>query len=105
MATPDSFKVRLVNKGYDWAYNQSLAAQKDAEITNNLLGIMPTDQDFLKLKTQLALDTFISEQVTKFITGARPISEFDKFVSELKTKGLDQQTEALNKWYTAYSKK
>ena len=31
----------------------------------------------------------------------RPISEFDAFVTELKEKGLDRQTTALNEWYAA----
>ena len=101
MATPASFKVRLVAKGYDWAYNQALEAQKDAEITTNLLNILPSDDTFLKVQQKLSLKTFVDEEVAKFISGARPIAEFDKFVEELKSKGLDEQTEALNTWYNA----
>jgi putative aldouronate transport system substrate-binding protein len=104
MATPDSFKVRLFAKGYDWAYTQAQQAEKDAEITTNILSVLPVDEEFLKVQQKLALSTFISEEVTKFITGTRPISEFDKFVSELKTKGLDEQTTALNTWYIKYKK-
>ena len=99
MATPDSFKARLVGKGYDWAYNQALDAQKGADFTTNILSMLPPNDDFQKLQQKLALDTFVEEETTKFIMGDRPISEFDKFVEELKAKGLDEQTEALNKWY------
>lgn len=99
MATPDSFKVRLVNKGYDWAYNQALDAQKDADITTNILNILPPDDEYQKLEQKLALKSFVAEETTKFIMGDRPISEFDDFISELTNKGLNEQTEALNKWY------
>ncbi len=104
MATPDSFKVRLKAKGYDWAYNQALDAQKDAEITTDLLKVLPPDDSFLKLQQQLALKTYIDEETAKFISGARALTEFDNFVKELKDKGLDQQTEALNTWYAANKK-
>lgn len=104
MATPASFKVRLVTKGYDWAYNQALEAQKGADMTTNILSMLPTNPEFQKLEQRLALKTFISEQVTKFIIGERPIAEFDKFVQELKGKGLDEQTQALNKWYSENKK-
>jgi putative aldouronate transport system substrate-binding protein len=102
MATPDSFKVRLFAKSYDWAYTQAQEAEKDADFTRNLLAVLPVDEEFLKVEQKLALSTFISEETTKFITGTRPLSEFDKFVTELKGKGLDEQTEALNVWYKKY---
>lgn len=105
MATPDSFKIRLVAKGYDWAYKQAQEAEKGAEFTRDLLSIMPIEEDYLKVEQKLALNTFIDEETTKFITGVRPISEFDKFVEELKAKGLDEQTEALNTWYNKYKDK
>ena len=104
MSTPDSFKVRLVAKGYDWAYNQFLDAQKDAEVVPNYLSLLPPDDSFIKLQQQLALSTFVSEETAKFISGTRPLSEFDKFVQELKDKGLDKQTDALNTWYNANKK-
>ena len=99
MATPASFKVRLVAKSYDWAYNQALEGQKNADITSNVLQVLPPDDTFQKVQQKLALGTFISEESTKFITGARPIAEFDKYVEELNKKGLPEQTAALNKWY------
>lgn len=99
MNTADSFKIRLVAKDYDWAYDQLLEGQKNADITDNILGILPPDDEFLKLQQKLALDTIVDEETTNFITGDRPISDFDKFVEELKAAGLDEQTEALNKWY------
>jgi putative aldouronate transport system substrate-binding protein len=102
MDTPESFKIRLYGKGYDWAYNQALDGQKDADFTTNLFSIMPPNDDFQKLQQRLSLDTFVDEETAKFIMGDRPISEFDQFVQELKNKGLDEQTEGLNKWYDEY---
>jgi len=101
MATPASFKVRLVAKGYDWAYNQALAGQKDAEITSNILAVLPNDDTYQKVEQKLALKTFVDEETAKFISGARPVAEFDKFVAELEKKGLPEQTAALNAWFQA----
>ena len=36
------------------------------------------------------VNTFISENVTKFIVGTKPLSEFDAFAAELKTLGIDK---------------
>lgn len=102
MDTPESFKVRLYGKGYDWAYNQALEGQKDADFTTNLLSILPPSEEFQKVQQKLDLHTFVDEESTKFIMGDRPISEFDQFVEELKARGLDEQTEALNRWYQEY---
>jgi putative aldouronate transport system substrate-binding protein len=101
MATPASFKVRLVAKSYDWAYNQGLAGQKGHDIAFNLLSLLPPDDTFQKIQQRLALGTVVTEETAKFISGARPIAEFDKFVDEINKKGLIEQTAALNTWYAA----
>lgn len=51
------------------------------------------------------LKDFIDTNTLKFVTGQRPLSEFDAFQAELKGKGLDQYTEIVNKAYTDYKAK
>lgn len=45
------------------------------------------------------------EQEVKFIIGARPISEFDKYISELNKAGLEKYVTELTRQYTALTKK
>lgn len=49
-----------------------------------------------KVPTLADITRMIDQEVVKFIMGARPISEFDKFLQELNKAGLD-------KWIDAYT--
>ena len=40
-----------------------------------------------------------SEEIIKFITGARPMSEYDKFIEEMKKAGLDKWIDAYTELY------
>ena len=44
---------------------------------------------------------YASQEATKFIAGARSLDEFDTFVEEMKSKGVDKILEEYNKWYTS----
>ncbi|MEK4666887.1 ABC transporter substrate-binding protein [Niallia sp. FSL R7-0271] len=50
------------------------------------------------------LKDFTDQNTLKFIIGSRSLSEFDQFVKELKTQGLDQYLELSNKTYQDYKK-
>jgi putative aldouronate transport system substrate-binding protein len=39
------------------------------------------------------INTLISENVVKFITGQRPISEFDAFIDQIKSMNIDRAVE------------
>ncbi len=39
------------------------------------------------------INTLISENVVKFITGDRPLAEFDAFIEQIKSMGIDRATE------------
>lgn len=51
------------------------------------------------------LKDFIDTNTLKFVTGQRPLSEFDAFQNELKGQGLQQYTDLLNQAYTDYKAK
>jgi putative aldouronate transport system substrate-binding protein len=50
------------------------------------------------------IDTYVSENVAKFILGQRPLSEFDTFVSEVKGMGLDKVLAVKQAQYDRYRK-
>lgn len=80
-------------------------------ITNTDRAVMPGDAneaykyDNVAINEQVPtlsdLNRMMEEEVTKFIMGARPMSEYDKFLEELNKAGMDQWIEA----YTAQNKK
>ncbi len=50
-------------------------------------------------------DRVRDEELIKFVTGSRPMSEWDKYLGELKTAGLDKWSEAYTTLYNAANKK
>ncbi|WP_135552220.1 extracellular solute-binding protein [Paenibacillus cymbidii] len=75
-------------------------------ITNMSRSVMPGDAEQAykydnaaiaqQVPTLTDLNRMMEEEVTKFIMGARPMSDYDKFLQELNKAGLD-------KWIAAYS--
>jgi hypothetical protein len=57
-----------------------------------ITAIFPNAQDFTR---------YIEENVTNFITGARPLSEWDAFIAGLQNVGLEQWIEAYNTQFAA----
>lgn len=49
-----------------------------------------------KIPMQADIERMVEEQTVKFIMGARPMSEYDKFLEELKKVGVEQ-------WVTVYT--
>lgn len=52
-----------------------------------------------------AMNTFVSEEALKFVTGDRSLDEFDKFVSQLEGLGMDDVLEILQGAYDKYLEK
>jgi hypothetical protein len=55
------------------------------------LPTVSTDEADQIAKIMTPVNTFVDEQVQKFITGARPITELDDFVSQIKKYGDPEQ--------------
>lgn len=51
------------------------------------------------------LDTYVSENLVRFISGDRPMKEWDSFVKELKSLKIDTLLGHMQKAYTQYSNK
>ncbi len=45
------------------------------------------------------IDDYITQETIKFIAGARPLAEFDKYVEEVKSKGIGEVVDEMNNWY------
>ena len=64
------------------------------EYTNLVWGGLPSDSMYKSVVEQK-----IQENYYAFISGARDINEFDQFVTELNSAGLEQLTKEANEWY------
>jgi putative aldouronate transport system substrate-binding protein len=53
---------------------------------------------------ETALKDHVNQQTLKFILGARPLSEWDAYVSELKGKNMTRYVEVVNAAYNRYKK-
>lgn len=56
------------------------------------------DQEILKT-TGVNVDDYYKENISKFLIGERPFSEWDQYVSEMKKLGVDQILELYKKTY------
>ncbi|WP_248924587.1 extracellular solute-binding protein [Paenibacillus hamazuiensis] len=83
------------------------------EITKLDEAKMPVDATVLYDKKALQeniptlgdLDRLRSEELVKFVTGARPLGEFDKFIDQLYKAGLDKWIAEYTRQYNALKKK
>lgn len=77
------------------------------------IGVKPLDMDFnfdkAKIEEKVPLrediDRLLDEEITKFITGARPISEYDEFRKELEAAGVNNLIDAYTEQYKQRVKK
>ncbi|WP_457948663.1 ABC transporter substrate-binding protein [Pseudarthrobacter sp. alpha12b] len=63
-----------------------------------------TDREQATL-TLTPLKDHVKQNTLKFITGQRPLSEFDAYVKELDSKGMGKYVDLANKAYKAYTDK
>jgi putative aldouronate transport system substrate-binding protein len=55
---------------------------------------LPTPAESRTINSMMAdIDTYVQEQVVKFIRGDRPLSEFDSFAATLRTMGIEEVIE------------
>jgi len=65
--------------------------------------VMPSPQEVSSLRSiQADFDTFVSEQISKFILGERPIGEYDRFITELDSRGLQDILRVKQAQYDRY---
>jgi putative aldouronate transport system substrate-binding protein len=65
--------------------------------------VMASPQEVNALRAvQSDFDTFVTEQISKFIMGERPIEEYDRFMSELDGMGLQEILKVKQAQYDRY---
>jgi putative aldouronate transport system substrate-binding protein len=83
------------------AFNKNQEAAKGNTVVDPLAFAPPLEaigKNNLKLQ-KLMEDTFL-----KYITGAEPLENYDKFIAQWKAEGGDEMTKAANEWYAANKK-
>jgi|LSQX01.1.fsa_nt_gb putative aldouronate transport system substrate-binding protein len=102
--TAPSFYVRLYAKNFDWSFNGLLAARErsNVKVVKHIPDFLPANEEYIELTQQLGLSAYVSEQTDKFIMGERSLDEFDAFQQELKDRGIERYTKALNDWVDMY---
>ena len=48
------------------------------------------------------MTTYFTENYVSFLSGVKPLSEWDSFISDMKTFGMDKLLEIYQKEYDAY---
>ncbi|MEG2584444.1 MAG: hypothetical protein RSA27_08055, partial [Oscillospiraceae bacterium] len=95
----------IAEKKYD--YQQQRDALETWSINQapkyDLPKLAPSDAEYGRLSTDI--DSYVKEMNLKFITGAEPIENYDKFIAELKNRGLDKLTEMMQNSYDKYQKR
>ena len=95
------------------AYEQQLTTQdmKDAykiwgktnQDEHRLPPLYPTEDEIAKITTiQNAIQTYSEEMLIKFISGVEPISNFDKYLAEMKKLGIDTWCDVQQAGYDRY---
>lgn len=85
-------------------FQEEMAKTKTALPVDPPAPLEAIDQEQATLIVTPLVDT-IRQNTAKFILGTRPLSEWDAYVSELETKGMDKYLEMVNKAYKEYQKK
>lgn len=68
------------------------------------LGFSPED-DERRREIMADIDTFVDEQITKFILGQEPLSNWDNYVNTVKEMGIEEVLEIYQKAYDAWLNK
>jgi len=100
-----AFGVDKCGLGADVEFN--LKGLRDAEYTYGIPAInfvSPTPEQAKKLEDFSDLWVYMDEQISKFITGVEPISNWDSFVAQCEKMGIKEATEIRQDQYDAYVK-
>lgn len=101
----------LYNKfDYEEPYNNREGYSKKLYYNNNAVIARPPvlifnkeQQDVRKDKETIIKD-YVTAELDKFIMGARPLSDWDKFVEDIKKKGVEDVLKAYADAYATYKK-
>ncbi|MDP4153474.1 MAG: hypothetical protein Q8865_08585, partial [Bacillota bacterium] len=65
--------------------------------------IINADDNEKKSEIMKDVNTYANEMILKFIVGAEPLSNYDKYVQTIKGMNIDQATSIMQKAYESYT--
>lgn len=74
----------------------------DAEKHNLPLLLFTSEQSAEIAEVMSTIETYQDEQMIRFIMGTRPIEEFDSYVSDMKSMGIERLVEIYQDAYNSY---
>lgn len=83
----------------EWQKEQAMAATVPGYYEP--LTFMQPDKTYSELIT--GVNTFAEDSYVQFITGTRPLTEWDDFIQELNDTGLSEISQIVNEWWSANS--
>ena len=83
---------------------EAISTWSNTNMEKHLLpNIVLTSQQVEQMKTKLEnMNTYNSEMMTGFITGAKSLDQFDSFVAEMKTRGAEEYVNMMQEAYDRY---
>lgn len=94
---PTYWQARVRKNPFVQTYYETMQENAKGIIYYDALTFAPPIADVSKHK--LKLHKFVEDEFIKFITGAEPISNYDKFVQQWRADGGDEMMKAANDWY------
>jgi putative aldouronate transport system substrate-binding protein len=89
---------KIVNEKNQYFLNGLWGLKEYAQYLLPPMYMTEEEQEFLSVKTN-DLETYVIEMRAKFILGAEPIENFDKYVNDLKKLGVDDLVSTQQKIY------
>jgi putative aldouronate transport system substrate-binding protein len=97
----DAYRAGLNDAGRE---ANSLVAEYTGLTLLPFMGFTEAEQEVIS--TNMGdINTLVSENMIKFITGARPLSEISAFVDDIKSVGIDQVLEIYQSYMDAYTER
>ena len=91
----EPFRAMYVGSYFDEAYNQF----KDIMSDRVPIAIGTEEENKIYTEKWPDIDTYVRENVVKFITGNRPLSEWSAYVDTLKSMGIEDVVAVKQAWY------
>jgi len=91
----EPFKAMYVGSYFDEAYNEF----KDIMSDRVPIAIGTEEENKIYTEKWPDIETFVKENVVKFITGNRPLTEWNSYVDTLKQMGIEDVVAVKQAWY------
>lgn len=103
---PAEFDERFFKQQYEFdAQKDAIDVWADTNAKNHMLVLyngQTTAEKSEEARLMVDINTNIKENVVKFIMGIRPLSEYDSFVEEIKTMGIEKVIAIKQNAYDRY---